>query len=110
LLDTREFIGSFSMKRDRILIVKYVSLGSGPCHTLKPMLNKVVDSLTTKITLSSLTLSKTRILQSKLVWQEPWIKAKIMGSKAVAGTRTAITAMRSPHQYVGSAQDVMMEK
>lgn len=28
---------------DRLIMVKYVSPGCGPCHTLKPILNKVVD-------------------------------------------------------------------
>ena len=28
---------------DRLLVVKYVSPNCGPCHTLKPILNKVVD-------------------------------------------------------------------
>lgn len=34
---------------DRLLVVKYVSPGCGPCHTLKPILNKVVDEFTGKI-------------------------------------------------------------
>ncbi len=34
---------------DRLLIVKYVSPGCGPCHTLKPILNKVVDEFDGKL-------------------------------------------------------------
>jgi len=34
---------------DRLLMVKYVSPGCGPCHTLKPILNKVVDEFADKI-------------------------------------------------------------
>jgi thioredoxin reductase (NADPH) len=34
---------------DRLLLVKYVSPGCGPCHTLKPILNKVVDEFDGKI-------------------------------------------------------------
>ncbi len=34
---------------DRPLLVKYVSPGCGPCHTLKPILNKVVDEFDGKI-------------------------------------------------------------
>ncbi|MDJ0795526.1 MAG: thioredoxin-disulfide reductase [Calothrix sp. MO_167.B12] len=34
---------------DRLLMVKYVSPGCGPCHTLKPILNKVVDEFDGKI-------------------------------------------------------------
>ena len=34
---------------DRLLIVKYVSPGCGPCHTLKPILDKVVDEFDGKI-------------------------------------------------------------
>ncbi len=34
---------------DRLLIVKYVSPNCGPCHTLKPILNKVIDEYEGKI-------------------------------------------------------------
>ncbi|MEA5572362.1 thioredoxin-disulfide reductase [Calothrix sp. UHCC 0171] len=34
---------------DRLLVVKYVSPGCGPCHTLKPILNKVVDEFDGRI-------------------------------------------------------------
>jgi len=34
---------------DRLLMVKYVSPGCGPCHTLKPILNKVVDEFDGKM-------------------------------------------------------------
>ncbi|MDJ0733970.1 MAG: thioredoxin-disulfide reductase [Nostocaceae cyanobacterium] len=34
---------------DRLLLVKYVAPGCGPCHTLKPILNKVVDEFDSKI-------------------------------------------------------------
>ena len=34
---------------DRLMMVKYVSPGCGPCHTLKPILNKVVDEFDGKI-------------------------------------------------------------
>ena len=34
---------------DRLLVVKYVSPHCGPCHTLKPILNKVVDEFEGKI-------------------------------------------------------------
>jgi thioredoxin reductase (NADPH) len=44
---TRHF-GGLALRKlyhtsDRLLIVKYVSPNCGPCHTLKPILNKVVD-------------------------------------------------------------------
>jgi thioredoxin reductase (NADPH) len=34
---------------DRLIMVKYVSPSCGPCHTLKPILNKVVDEFDGKI-------------------------------------------------------------
>ncbi len=34
---------------DRLVVVKYISPGCGPCHTLKPILNKVVDEFNHKI-------------------------------------------------------------
>jgi thioredoxin reductase (NADPH) len=47
LLSTRH-IGGYALRKlfhesDRPLLVKYVAPGCGPCHTLKPILNKVVD-------------------------------------------------------------------
>jgi thioredoxin reductase (NADPH) len=46
--------GGFALRKlfhdsDRLLIVKYVSPGCGPCHTLKPILDKVVDEFDGKI-------------------------------------------------------------
>jgi len=34
---------------DRLLIVKYVAPGCGPCHTLKPILDKVIDEFDGKV-------------------------------------------------------------
>lgn len=46
--------GGFALRKlfhdsDRLLVVKYVSPHCGPCHTLKPILNKVVDEFEGKI-------------------------------------------------------------
>ena len=46
--------GSYALRKlfhdsDRLLVVKYVSPHCGPCHTLKPILNKVVDEFEGKI-------------------------------------------------------------
>ncbi|KJH71517.1 thioredoxin-disulfide reductase [Aliterella atlantica] len=45
---------------DRLLIVKYVSPGCGPCHTLKPILNKVVDEFDGKIHFVEIDIDKDR--------------------------------------------------
>ncbi|HLP88153.1 MAG TPA: thioredoxin-disulfide reductase [Nostocaceae cyanobacterium] len=50
---TRHY-GGYALRKlfhesDRLLVVKYVSPGCGPCHTLKPILNKVVDEFEGKI-------------------------------------------------------------
>jgi thioredoxin reductase (NADPH) len=50
---TRHY-GGYALRKlfhdsDRLLLVKYVSPGCGPCHTLKPILNKVVDEFDGKI-------------------------------------------------------------
>ncbi|MBD2664388.1 thioredoxin reductase [Richelia sinica FACHB-800] len=45
---------------DRLLIVKYVSPGCGPCHTLKPILNKVVDEFDSKIHFVEIDIDKDR--------------------------------------------------
>lgn len=46
--------GGFALRKlyhesDRLIMVKYVSPNCGPCHTLKPILNKVVDEFEGKI-------------------------------------------------------------
>ncbi|MGA9382380.1 MAG: thioredoxin-disulfide reductase [Phormidium sp.] len=43
---------------DRLLVVKYVSPHCGPCHTLKPILNKVVDEFEGKIHFVELDIEK----------------------------------------------------
>ncbi|MBW4665643.1 MAG: thioredoxin-disulfide reductase [Chroococcus sp. CMT-3BRIN-NPC107] len=45
---------------DRLLIVKYVSPGCGPCHTLKPILNKVVDEFEGLIHFVEIDIEKDR--------------------------------------------------
>ena len=53
-LQATRHVGGYALRKlfhesDRLLVVKYVSPGCGPCHTLKPILNKVVDEFTGKI-------------------------------------------------------------
>lgn len=45
---------------DRLLMVKYVSPNCGPCHTLKPILNKVVDEFDGKIHFVEIDISEDR--------------------------------------------------
>jgi len=45
---------------DRLLLVKYVAPGCGPCHTLKPILNKVVDEFEGKIHFVEIDIDKDR--------------------------------------------------
>jgi thioredoxin reductase (NADPH) len=45
---------------DRLLMVKYVSPNCGPCHTLKPILNKVVDEFDGKIHFVEIDIDKDR--------------------------------------------------
>lgn len=45
---------------DRLLFVKYVAPGCGPCHTLKPILNKVVDEFDGKIHFVEIDIDKDR--------------------------------------------------
>ncbi|NDJ17861.1 thioredoxin-disulfide reductase [Myxacorys almedinensis] len=47
-------VGGYALRKlyhdsDRLIMVKYVSPSCGPCHTLKPILNKVVDEFDGKI-------------------------------------------------------------
>ena len=51
--ETRHF-GGYALRKlfhdsDRLLVVKYVSPHCGPCHTLKPIMNKVVDEYANQI-------------------------------------------------------------
>lgn len=51
--ETRHY-GGYALRKlfhdsDRLIMVKYVSPTCGPCHTLKPILNKVVDEYEGKI-------------------------------------------------------------
>ncbi|MBE9105556.1 thioredoxin fold domain-containing protein, partial [Nostoc cf. edaphicum LEGE 07299] len=44
----------------RQLLVKHVPPGCGPCHTLKPILNKVVDEFDSKIHFVEIDIDKDR--------------------------------------------------
>ncbi|MFB2935473.1 thioredoxin-disulfide reductase [Aerosakkonemataceae cyanobacterium BLCC-F154] len=53
-IDETRHEGGYALRKlfhdsDRLLVVKYVSPHCGPCHTLKPILNKVVDEFEGKI-------------------------------------------------------------
>ncbi|MDY6783576.1 MAG: thioredoxin-disulfide reductase [Cyanobacteriota bacterium] len=53
-LDETRHHGGYALRKlfhesDRPILVKYVSPNCGPCHTLKPILNKVVDEFDGKI-------------------------------------------------------------
>ncbi|MFB8788402.1 MAG: FAD-dependent oxidoreductase, partial [Potamolinea sp.] len=45
---------------DRLIMVKYISPNCGPCHTLKPILNKVVDEFEGKIHFVEIDIDKDR--------------------------------------------------
>ena len=52
--DTTRHIGGYALRKlyhesDRLIVVKYASPTCGPCHTLKPILSKVVDEFEGKI-------------------------------------------------------------
>jgi len=64
-LNTTRHEGGFALRKlfhesDRLLVVKYVSPGCGPCHTLKPILNKVVDEFDNKIHFVEIDIDKDR--------------------------------------------------
>lgn len=61
---TRHY-GGYALRKlfhdsDRLILVKYVSPGCGPCHTLKPILNKVVDEFDGKIHFVEIDIDKDR--------------------------------------------------
>lgn len=53
-LNATRHVGGYALRKlfhesDRLIMVKYVSPTCGPCHTLKPILNKVADEYEGKI-------------------------------------------------------------
>jgi thioredoxin reductase (NADPH) len=61
---TRHY-GGYALRKlfhesDRPVIVKYVSPGCGPCHTLKPILNKVIDEFDGKVHFVEIDIDKDR--------------------------------------------------
>lgn len=64
-INATRHIGGYALRKifhdgDRPLMVKYVSPGCGPCHTLKPILNKVVDEFDGKIHFVEIDIDKDR--------------------------------------------------
>lgn len=64
-INTTRHQGGFALRKlfhdsDRLIVVKYVSPGCGPCHTLKPILNKVVDEFDGKIHFVEIDIDKDR--------------------------------------------------
>jgi thioredoxin reductase (NADPH) len=64
-LDGTRHQGGYALRKlfhesDRLLLVKYVSPGCGPCHTLKPILNKVVDEFESIIHFVEIDIDKDR--------------------------------------------------
>lgn len=64
-LNSTRHVGGFALRKlfhesDRLLLVKYVAPGCGPCHTLKPILNKVVDEFDGKIHFVEIDIDRER--------------------------------------------------
>ena len=60
---------------DRLIIVKYVSPNCGPCHTLKPILNKVIDEFNDRIHFVEIDIDKDpNIAESAGVMGTPTIQ------------------------------------
>ncbi len=64
-INNTRHIGGYALRKifhdgDRPLMVKYISPGCGPCHTLKPILNKVVDEFDGKIHFVEIDIDKDR--------------------------------------------------
>ncbi len=64
-LNTTRHEGGFALRKlfhdsDRLLMVKYISPGCGPCHTLKPILNKIADEFDGRIHFVEIDIDKDR--------------------------------------------------
>jgi thioredoxin reductase (NADPH) len=62
-LNSTHHEGGYALRKlfhesDRLIMVKYVSPTCGPCHTLKPILNKVVDEFEGKIHFVEIDITK----------------------------------------------------
>jgi thioredoxin reductase (NADPH) len=86
---------------DRLIVVKYVSPNCGPCHTLKPILNKVVDEFDGKIHFVEIDIDKDpEIAESAGIVGTPTIQffknkdkvAEVKGVKQKSQYRELITS------------------
>lgn len=64
-LNATRHYGGYALRKlfhesDRLLVVKYVSPNCGPCHTLKPILNKVVDEFDGKVHFVEIDIAQDR--------------------------------------------------
>jgi thioredoxin reductase (NADPH) len=64
-VNTTRHEGGYALRKlfhesDRLLVVKYVSPGCGPCRTLKPILNKVVDEFENQIHFVEINIDQDR--------------------------------------------------
>ncbi|MGB5961054.1 MAG: thioredoxin-disulfide reductase [Coleofasciculaceae cyanobacterium] len=78
-LNNTRHSGGYALRKlfhesDRLLVVKYVSPNCGPCHTLKPILNKVVDEFDGKIHFIEIDIDKDRDIAAN---------AQVMGTPTV---------------------------
>lgn len=97
-------VGGYALRKlfhdsDRVIMVKYVSPNCGPCHTLKPILNKVVDEYEGKIHFVELDIeAEPEIAENAMVTGTPTvqffkdkeIKAQLKGLKQKSEYREMI--------------------
>jgi thioredoxin reductase (NADPH) len=79
-ISATRYVGGYALRKlfhegDRLMIVKYVSPNCGPCHTLKPILDKVVDEYEGRIYFIEIDIeAEPEIAQSAQVMGTPTVQ------------------------------------
>lgn len=101
--------GSYALRKlfhdsDRLLMVKYVSPTCGPCHTLKPILNRVVDEFPEQMYLIEIDITEdTAIAEQAGVTSTPTIQ--LFKEKELLET---IVGMKPKSQYRETIQKYVL--
>lgn len=98
--NTTRHVGGYALRKlyhesDRLIVVKYASPTCGPCHTLKPILSKVVDEFEGRIHYVEIDITEdTDIAESAGITGTPTVQ--FFKNKALVGE---LRGMKQKSQY-----------
>ncbi|MEM8810755.1 MAG: thioredoxin domain-containing protein [Cyanobacteria bacterium P01_G01_bin.38] len=98
--DTTRHVGGYALRRlyhesDRPIVVKYASPTCGPCHTLRPILSKVIDEFEGRVHYVEIDITEdTDIAESAGITGTPTVQ--FFKDKALAGE---LRGMKQKSQY-----------